>query len=41
MDTPEVSSSKKDTAQTQITSNIDEAQEARNEYEAIQKKRKQ
>ena len=39
MDTPEVSPSSKDTAKTQITSNIDAAQQAKNEYEALQHKR--
>ncbi len=39
MDTPEVSPSSKDTAKTQITSNIDAAQQAKNEYEALQQKR--
>jgi len=40
METPEVSSSKKDIAQKQIASNKSEAQKAKEEYSKLQKQRK-
>jgi len=40
METPEVSSSKKEIAQKQIESNKSEAQKAKEEYSKLQKQRK-
>jgi NADH:ubiquinone oxidoreductase subunit B-like Fe-S oxidoreductase len=40
IETPEVSSSKKDIAQKQIESNKSEAQKAKEEYNKLQKERK-